>query len=1209
LSRNGTPAGSLERPLASFGAFAHLRRVTPRYPKPRILAQLPSTGHVVIEASAGTGKTYTLEHLLIELLLTTDARIDEILVVTFTEKATGELKQRIRAKLEELITRTSHDDAEPAWVLDAEAKRRLSNALFALDSATIATIHSFCQRVLTENAFANGRLFSQTQADGEEIFADAFKECLRQEFARDPAHREYLRLWLESGQSVAKLQALLHDCIRERSPLRPEFEPARLRIALQPFTTQLANQVQAELKAAKVHASTVKAVVERLNSFGTLAESSGSMSDAELTWETAGWADGGDKSKIAYVLKALSSDKAQAAASAGTVIAFLEELLEALVPFSSAIAQRFLPVVRARVDRRKRELGLFDFDDMLTLVRDSLHGPRGDDLCATLRQRYRFALIDEFQDTDEVQWDIFRRVFFESSGPHRLFLVGDPKQAIYRFRGADVETYLRAKELVGNCVALTENFRSTRDVIDAYNRVFLPQGAVPYFTGDGHYEAIACGDKSLRAESVDGQPIAPVHLFHFAGTKAAMSAEQIRSRLHQEIAREIRRLVDPATAFSFQKGDKRASPTYRDIYCLTFSASEGLALGRVLREAGIPIAYFKQEGLFQQPEAAHIRDLLIAVDDPQNRQKRFRAWLTPFFGLTLTDLAEARDVEGTNPLIERLADWHELATDRQYTRLFSRIMQESGLVRREIFWGDSERALTNYQHLFEILLEEAHRTRCTLGDLILKLRAWIDDRESPDGSGNVQRVEGDRDAVQIMTMHKSKGLEAQVVFIAGGLRDTKLPKTLRICHDRTRQRLAYFTPILNPAVKQRVDAEETQETERLLYVALTRAKARLYLPYFGEVSEAERQQWAPEAELGSFSVDGVYEPAHAALRLLLRSSDPEIPRLFERELVNLNQPAPLDEVTPSTGEWSPPTELLAEASSETDHARLREERRGFMMTSYSQLSQAHAALTDAEPDEFTDEAVAPKTLPLGENELPPGALIGVYLHELLELLPLELTRDATDVKAWSALPEIRSILETSAERHGIDAKQSALAEPICFTALRTPVALPNGATLPSFCHVDRMLREMEFLYPIPEDVHPRLGEAAEGKAWSIERGFIKGFIDLIFEYQGRAYFADWKSDRLASFDDAAIREHVEGHYEIQEKLYSLALVKLLDIRTEAEFEARFGGLLYLFLRGMKIDERGQAGIYTWRPTWADLLRWEEELRNNETWTLRPQRAA
>ena len=1153
---------------------------TIRIVRPEILARIPRGRHAVIEASAGTGKTWTLEHLILDLLLAdATVTIEQILVVTFTEKATSELRMRVRKKLEELLAAGPDPvaDALPdarCWVIDPPARARLTRALHSFDSAPISTIHAFCQRVLTEHAFAGGRLFEQTQVDGHDAFGRAFRQVLRERFAADHEYRPWLRAALDSRLSVEELELQLFKISEKRvAELRPRFDPDALRAAASAFP---------------------------------IASLDDPATALELPWATslAGalhrFLEGGHPAALVGALTAIAalSTKKSVSPAARRLQTAAATLASATVELRAAIAQIFLPPVQELLRRHKREAGQFDFDDMLTLVRDNLVGDGGGALAAILRERYRYALIDEFQDTDEVQWAIFRKLFFEpggaSGGKNLMVLIGDPKQAIYAFRGADVQTYLAARsevvEAPDQLLHLATNYRSTGAMIEAYNAIF----AGPFFTGAIDYRhPVACGDPDLAAVDRDGRPIAPIQLLQCVGDP--LRSEIIWDGLAAAIAREIGDLLGPRPITLRQKG--RDLPVREgDIYVLTRTDREGRTVGDALREAGIPHSYYKQEGLWKREEAEHVLDLLAAIDDPHLPSLRFRAWLTPFFGLSLADLRACKEVPEGHPLVRRLLDWHTLAERKSYDQLFARIVEESGLVRREVFQKESERELTNYLHLFEILLEEVGRTRCTLRELCFTLRGYIEGRKQPPGeNGGVQRLETERDAVQIMTIHKAKGLEAKVVFLAGGFfRGHGRGDGLRVYHlgghlpgndggpDSAGRRVAW---IGHPPddVKRVADSEDDEEEQRVLYVALTRAQARLYLPYF-----------AP-------GVKRVPERPYKVVNDRLRALAPgfaAVPHLFGVTVVPC--PAPPAAARPglagrSLRLWKPPTKLLASDEPKEDFAAMRERHRGFTVTSYTRMRGAHAgwqAPREEEAEDFKADAEAPEEAGR-DDELPGGRAVGVFLHALIEAVDLAALRAAGSLEVWRALPSVGDLLRTEARRHGIDERHLPRAAELVHTTLTVPVRLGAHA-IDGLGSAARSLREVEFLYPIPEAGARAIASLAELR---VEKGFVKGFVDYVFEHEGLLYFADWKSDLLPRAGAARIRAHVERNYLLQAQLYSLALVKMLGVTDEADYEARFGGLLYCFLRAMRSGPGGDGsdGVYFDRPTWATLRAWEQEL--------------
>ncbi|RYE94302.1 MAG: hypothetical protein EOO75_02325, partial [Myxococcales bacterium] len=876
---------------------------TIRYPKPALLTSLTEGRHAVIEASAGTGKTYTLEHLYVDLLLR-GATVEQILVVTFTEKATVELRLRVRAKLEELVGAgpdrdASHLPEDRTWHLDDAARARLLGALQSFDAATIATIHAFCQRLLTEHAFANRQLFTLEQVDRRQSFSVAFKEALREEFARDEQRQQrYLRAALAQGYDVESLEELLYACLIAPGRLEPLHDEHGLVNALEAAPLALFEAEDAlrdSFKRAKIHGNTSRAIVTRLGALARLITRFLDHRDpARYLQEHED-----DGAPLGYVAASLAGHDLD---DVGTrVQRSIEALAPRSVPLRAALAHEFLPRVRQRLDRRKRELGHYDFDDMLTLVRDSLAGPGGESLAGALRRRYRHALIDEFQDTDETQWGIFRRLFFD--GPTTMFLIGDPKQAIYGFRGADVHTYLRARDELlaagADRLALDQNFRSTPELIEAYNVLLDQRAARPHFTGAIRYEEpVRSGDAAQRALDNEGQVLAPIAVLTLEPTD---TRHPLR-RLGRRIAVEIKRLLDPdAPALVWERGGTGRTLGLRDIFILTFSRREGLIIAESLRDAGIPHSFYKQDGLFQTEEAQHLLDLLEAVDDPHLPARRLRAWLTPFFDLPLEQAHRCRELSADHPLLARLHDLHALARDKRYERLFSSLLIETGLLRRVLVAG-GERQLTNYLHLFELLLDEVGRARCSLRELTATLRSWIDERRLPPGDNpGVQRLESDQPAVQIMTMHKAKGLEAPVVFVAGGLVRPRFQSLVRTFH-LGGERVGHLGEPTSEAMKAAIVAERRHEDERLMYVALTRARARLYLPHVPINPD-------PKAKKGLVA-DGVYACVNERLDTLRLQPGGPGPLFVFDEADGLPPPSAIEAPPVSLPAWANPEDAF-----------------------------------------------------------------------------------------------------------------------------------------------------------------------------------------------------------------------------------------------------------------------------------------------------------
>ena len=1219
-----------------------------RYRKPPELARLGAR-HAVVEASAGTGKTYLLEHLVMDLLLTRGATLEQILVVTFTEKATAELVDRVRRKLEELASLVEdHPNAAGApdadcWLIDERARRRLREAIQGFDRASISTIHAFCQRLLAEHAFANRRLFDEQTIDEDQAFASAFAETLRRDVAPDPQLSRYLALWLaEGGTGIGGLRRALQAasrklaCAQPRGPelLQPADDEAALIKAGRDFLAAVpAGDLKESLKRDGIHANTVRAIIDRLGAVRAGLEPCAD-SDDPLVW-LAALARLDRKPRLERATLAEQLTKNAGAGSLSRLRVAFEEL-DQRGSLLGVVVARLLPVLERRLEAHKREAGRFDFQDMLTLVARTLAGGESGEgqgdadaegaqrlLLETLRARYRYALIDEFQDTDEVQWSIFRRIFFESGAGHVLTVIGDPKQAIYSFRGADVYTYLRARQAIedsgGERLHLAANYRSSAPLIAAYNAIL--DDSAPFFRPAGgirYDHPVTCGRPELTLVDAAGERAPSVVVLDVVTEAASLLTYQVKGALLPRITQEIRSLLGGPTALRFGAATSGAAPARLqplrpgDVYVLTRTTRESREVGDALREAGVPFAYFKQEKLFATVEAREVLDVLRAIAEPEDATARGRAFITPFFGLGLVDLAACDDLDASDGLYRRLHHWRALAESGHFERLFAELIDGSGIVCRELFFKDTERSLTNYLHLLEILQEEAARTRATIRELAQTLGAYIAGTRRPPGDArDIQRLESDADAVQIMTIHHAKGLEAPVVFVYGGFWPG--PSTdVRAFHDQAGRRVVR---VGRPSAedKQRYADEQDDEERRVLYVALTRAKARLYLPRFPKKAFTKLLGAYRFIDQRLHDLGGGFCPA-------------EIKALFDVRPVPCPAPAATavtDAPAAVLAAWQPPSQAWAsdalDASADAQARAVGLSRAGFMMTSYSavkrrQSSRQPLTLADAEDAVSSTEAPSAAMAPLAagtdqlaDDELPRGRLSGLFLHGVLEEAPLASFTETPEPESWAVRPDIAALIERQRQRHDQAPRHVPHAARLIHTALAAPTAL-GDRTIGSLAGAERILREMEFLYPIPERGHRLLTPTAPADPHSdkapfrIQRGVVKGYIDLLFENRGRTYLCDWKGDWLPRWDSAEVEAHCQRHYDLQAQLYTLAALRLLEIGDADDYDERFGGTVYVFLRGRRPDDP-RAGVYFHRPAFSEVLAWQESMLDDRFWRL------
>ncbi|CAM3064133.1 UvrD-helicase domain-containing protein [Skermania piniformis] len=1081
-------------------------------------------GTTVLEASAGTGKTYAIVGLAARFVAEGVAEIGDLLLVTFGRHATRELRDRARARfttvaaaLADPRAAAAHDDAvvrvlaagAPAEV--ALRRRRLRRALADFDAGTITTTHGFCQRML----------------DGLGIWA-------------------------------------------EREP------DARL----------------------------VEDVLELIDE----------VTDDEYLRRYGRW-DGPPP---------LSRDDAGAVARAAVVDrqARLVPDAEAGSAPDSAAAHRvgFATAVRAEVQRRKRLLGIRDFDDLLVLLRDALADPvHGAAAAARIRDRYRVVLVDEFQDSDPVQWEILRRAFH---GHVPLVLVGDPKQAIYAFRGAEVLSYLDAVQVAGAHLELDTNRRSDAGLVRALSHIY--GGAAL-----GHPAIVVSDVAAVHPGSrLSGAIPVRLRVLPRAGlgprNKSGFPAVgRVRDGVAADLAADLVRLLADPPLLHDEAGSRPLGPG--DIAVLVRTRNQLATVRAALDRVGLASVLAGGSSVFGTTSAVAWLHLLQALEQPHRGDRVRLAALGPLLGWTVSEL----DVRGPDAVAEigsRLREYAALLLGSGFAAMFERLAEQARLAERLLALDGGERELTDLRHLAQLLdrvMVDDHRGPT-------ELVRWLSDRIAEPATGGPadrsRRLDRDAAAIQLATVHASKGLEFPVVYLPFGW-DTgrnPYPATL-LLHDERGDRLLDVGDESAPGYRERRrrhEAEQAGEELRLLYVGLTRARCQVVIWWAPAFTTAE----SPLHRLilgrapGSATVPGrARVPADAAVGADLDAWAEPVADVLAVEQVR--------DAPPDHGRRRTATADLEPLEVARFRRRLDLDWR---RTSYSALTvDRHAApaggpggagvRSEAEDPGRDDEPADDASTPVGADtvragalaspmsDLPAGPLFGVLVHEVLETVDT----GAADLRA-----EVRRRCTASIESRLAEVDPDLLTDALGHV-LATP--LPDGVTLAAIAPRDR-LTELDFELPLAGGADPvaaaatapeiaallrrhlatddplieypdRLAELAADPL----RGYLTGSIDAVLRLPGpRFAIVDYKTNRLAAGPltvdhyrpDRMAAEMVRADYPLQALLYSVALHRYLRWRLPGYHpHAHLAGVRYLFVRGMAGPATpAGCGVFDWRPS-------------------------
>ena len=1157
----------------------------------------PLNGRLLIEASAGTGKTYTISSLYLRLLLGRDPSLtrplvpSEILVLTFTIAATDELRSRIRDRV-----RLARDMFAGAVALDKDPfiaslvgtsadktkdRKILSAALQTMDEATIFTIHGFCARILSEQSFATGMLFDQNlDGDRDQLLQVAAEDCFRQIIMPLPgaARDSALKLFPDPETIIKKVSGFLFrhglQYLPDKTEAGLDLEP--LKQAHQSCKALwLTENITDLLLGSDFHGG--RATVKRLKPNHTAFVETYCQNDE---FEPEFW-------------KPWTSEALQRASKSSTVIpdhpifTLIDEIHARRDEFSINLFHTITEALKSHLIDTKIQIGQLTLDDLLVEVHRAVSNT---ELTDSLRRQWPAAMIDEFQDTDDLQFEIFTSIYeSKSASDSTLLFIGDPKQAIYNFRGADVYTYINAKQTADDSYSLGTNWRSTPVMIEAVNYLFRAPNIFGEQTPIRFEPALPAPPNTDLKLQINGTDAAPINLF----VDAEASAGQYLENLMNHAAEETVRLLHLAEAGQAVIDGQPITPG--QIAFLVRSGRDARAARQALANRGIRSVYVTLESVFLTDTADDLKLILEAVVDPTNESAVKSALGTRLMQCSISELdALNKDWPKLHEVITEFQEYHHLWATAEIAPMIERLMIQRRIPEKWLNQADGERQITNLRHLAELL---QHRSMVAPG--MRRLLKWFQREKLNANTVAAEerqlRLESDSNLVQIVTMHSSKGLEYDVVMIPyAGFGEPRGREAAPLFHVRKshikkshiEKYDKEFTPAIDfsgaPESQAASRSEEFDETMRLIYVALTRAKYRCYLglPMSKRIAET------PMARLLGLT-NNDFDETVAKLSALPG-------HLFELSDLNL---------TTTQYQKNRETKTL---SAPKDPPSANWPWRMHSYTGLTRLLSVNDLKADA-PDmnlqprpAYGDDdkqigITTPSELKPSRFNFPRGSKVGIVLHSFMEHLSFDASEERIAAEA-----------EKSIAKLGLKDDEGQWKQVMIdwFKAIVTTPLGPLGLTLQSV--PDRLrLDEMEFHFPINAnqnliDVLKQrriLPAHMELKVHEL-LGMMTGYIDLIVCHKNRFYLIDYKSNDLGNTQQdysaphltEAIKHH---HYNLQYLIYCVALHRYLTQRVaDYKFHSHFGGVRYLFLRGMDGSEK--SGVFGDRPDF-ELIQTLDEL--------------
>ncbi|MFK5238154.1 exodeoxyribonuclease V subunit beta [Glaesserella parasuis] len=1176
--------------------------------------QLALNQSSLIEASAGTGKTYTMANLYLRLILgvrcPSPLTVEQILVVTFTKAATQELRDRIREKLVNVgkwFRDPSSKEAQDALrepflaELYQEVQPRLNECLLRLsiaereiDLASIFTIDSFCQKMLFQFAFSSGIRFDiDLLSNEDELLTRLSEETWRELFypiglAETVAVAEELKT---PSDALTAVKGYLYGDFPDLA--------AENQWLTQGISSYLADY-QALLQEAKQHWLAVGAEAESLivaeinKNYKKGEKKSLSRRAYQMRWienwlkELNEWATSGSHyfptNSLSRFCQDFINEKAEEGAEplTHTIFARNQDYLTAYQTHfenkqKAILLYQFFSHLRQKLADYKQTHKEKSFGDMLSFLLSALQSERGDTLAQQIRALYPFAMIDEFQDTNQQQYEVFHRIFMDQNTSEQGFImIGDPKQSIYKFRGADIFTYLKAKNEVQEQATLDRNWRSVPEVVESCNRLFqFPEGDNPPFLYHGipfqPVKAKEASDTLVGEQATRCLLISTEFDEQLAATHCAYQIQQQLKKSEQGL-------------LFVQKEEGNRPLEAKDITILVRSHKQASLIRAELLKRHIPSVFFSERNsVYETQEAQDLRFILSACLTPYRQSSLLSAIGTSLWGLTSTDIFNIKqDEKAWDNVVESFVGYQQVWLHQGILPMLHQIFVKENIIQRINALPNAERRITDLLHLAELL----QGAMPNLENEFALLRWYEQQLDNPDGYADEQkqRLESEESLVKVVTIHGSKGLEYPVVwlpFVAKASQPAKSKPITIYQNDEGKAHWSFGSQ--SDEIKKYIDKAEFAEDLRLLYVAVTRAKYQLNLILPSQFDE----KWNSLSYLlsnGEIGTGGIAPSQNTQYYLAQKG--------IKAELITVNNDVPEDDWQPTlvqpidieaksfTGTIRTVGQITSFTALQAQNERLQHKGQNTPLATFGDEAQDYDRTEFIASDFLEDNAQ-----PYSRYQFPHSTKVGNLLHKFFEHWDFQQAVDQTQLQALC-------------EQLNLD---EAWLEPLT-TWFEQVIQTPFGEQAVSLTQIftHKRLNEWQFylrlsnkeaLYRLNQLLKkhsPLAKQLPDLTLYNLE-GFVRGFVDCIAQIDGKFYVIDYKSNFLGYLPQDYQAEKLaktmgQFRYDLQYLLYTLAVHRYLSARLgeNYNYEQHFGGVAYLFLRGMNGEPN--SGVYFDKPS-------------------------